>query len=622
MVENFLRECRRNLVAHFSNAENLRFRGVDVERKGDRSEPRGNISPLSFLIMPTRFDDGVDKQVEDLRERMRLLQQDRRANIDLLEANKQANENEIRSLKEDNKKLRIRLSNLQKSAVSDADSHLSDVDSLRRLVRQKRNEFDTQKSSSKKLISKLNKLKSEAVMEDNRPSPEDVELSKQIRKLENRLDRAMMQYNEAQGICSTYEHIVKRLKAERIEFDNQLTALERTLESKYRDFEELTMLCGDASHARDVAQHTLHKAKWSFEENKQRRSREIRERQQHIKVRKQIIKKQERAEDDKRRQQLHTADTDGTNVVGDMSASNNSISVSPQEQIAEQEQKLSVYENAFRKIKDATGVGNVKEMIRKVVGQESTTKNLVSLSAQHQTKMEGLSRLQKSLMNDVQVAKCSLSVSSSSNNKSTKPLDELQDTQYAKSSQFERAKSQLDRLELAIVSTKAGVEHLRAKLFDLPDEFDVDSDNLMEMSLPDIIRSSGDILLDVNARANDNTAGEFNNKHSTNETNSSSNKVTRFSPQIDSNLQSRRPTTRGAAEVSVPFNQRISLRSARERAAFDQDDSDDDNGADFGDLGMDTISRKTLKKMSYHIVAAEERKRLLQQQQAALVENG
>ena len=555
---------------------------------------------------------------------MRLLQQDRRANIDLLEANKQANENEIRSLKEDNKKLRIRLSNLQKSAVSDADSHLSDVDSLRRLVRQKRNEFDTQKSSSKKLNSKLNKLKSEAVMEDNRPSPEDVELSRQIRKLENRLDKAMMQYNEAQGICSTYEHIVKRLKSERIEFDNQLTALERTLESKYRDFEELTLLCGDASHARDVAQHTLNKVKWSFEENKQRRSREIRERQQHIKVRKQIIKKQERAEEDnKRRQQLRSADTDGT-YVGEMSTSNNSISVSPQEQIADQEQKLSVYENAFRKIKDATGVGTVNEMIRKVIGQESTTKNLVSLSAQHQTKVEGLSRLQKSLVNDVQVVKCSLSVSSStSTKKSTKPLDELQDTLYARSSQLERAKSQLDRLELAIVSTKAGVEHLRAKLVDLPDEFDVDSGNLY---LPDIIRSSGDILLDVHARANDNTADEFNNKHSTKESNntsSNSNKVTRFSPQIEteSNLQSRRPTTRGAAEVSVPFNQRITLRSAKERAAFDQDDSDDD-GADFGDLGMDTISRKTLKKMSYHIVAAEERKRLLQQQQAALVENG
>lgn len=560
---------------------------------------------------PTRFDDGVDKQVEDLRERMRLLQQDRRANIDLLEANKQANENEIRSLKEDNKKLRLRLSNLQKSAVSDVDNHLSDVDSLRKLVRQKRNEFDTQKVTSRKLCAKLNKLKGDAALEEQRPSPEDIELSRQIRKLENRLDKALMQYNEAQGICSTYEHIVKRLKAERVEFDNQLTALERTLESKHRDFEELNLLCGDASHARDVAQHTLHKAKWSFDENKQRRSREIRERQQHIKVRKQIIKKQERAEEEKRRQQLGTAaggeeeeyDSNGDEGEGDMSAASKRC-ISQQEQMVDQEQKkLSVYENAFRKIKDATGVGNVKEMIHKVVGQEPTTKNLVSLSAQHQSRMEDLSRLQKMLLNDVQKVKCSLSVSSSAAMR-MKPLDELQDALYARSSRLERAKSQLDRLELAMISTKTGVEHLREKLFVLPDEYNVDRGVLTETSLPDVIRSSGDILLDVH---NNNVN---NNPHQEDGCNYV------FSPQVERNLQSRRPVTRGAVEVSVSFNQRISLPSAKERTVFDQEDHDDDETADFGDLGMEGLSRSTLKKISYQIVASEERKRLLLQQQA------
>ena len=45
----------------------------------------------------------IDKQVDDLRDRMQLLQQDRRANIDWVEANKLANGNEVRSLKEDNK---------------------------------------------------------------------------------------------------------------------------------------------------------------------------------------------------------------------------------------------------------------------------------------------------------------------------------------------------------------------------------------------------------------------------------------------------------------------------------------------------------------------------------------
>jgi hypothetical protein len=62
--------------------------------------------------------------------------------------------------------------------------------------------------------------------------------------LENRLDKAMIKYNEAQSIRKTYEQIVKRLKEERVGFDNQLAAIERTLAAKTHDYEELLLLSG------------------------------------------------------------------------------------------------------------------------------------------------------------------------------------------------------------------------------------------------------------------------------------------------------------------------------------------------------------------------------------------
>jgi len=369
---------------------------------------------------PAFHHDAVDNQVDDLRDRMRLLQQDRRANIDLLEGNKVANGNEVRSLKEDNKKLRTRLSNLQKSAALDHDSNHSDVDGMKKLVLQKRNEFDTQKSVAIKLGAKLNRLKDEAKichLEEHRPNQEEGPLSRQIRSLENRLDKAMIQYNEAHGICSTYEHIVKRLKEERVSFDNQLTALERTLESKQRDYEELVLLSGDASHAREVAQQKLQKSKWFLEDNKTRRSRDIRERQQHVRIRKQMVKKHEKS-DDERRKALSTAD-DSTDSI----SSPVPIGGRNPQQRADQEHALNVYEIAFRKIKDATGVSNVNEVIRKVVGQESTTENLTSLTAQNQSKMEDLARLQDSMV--VEVEKIKYSVPGSS--KSAKSMDEQQE---------------------------------------------------------------------------------------------------------------------------------------------------------------------------------------------------
>ena len=47
--------------------------------------------------------------------------------------------------------------------------------------------------------------------------------------LENKLDKAMIKYNEAQSIRKTYEMIVKRLKDERVGYDNQLAAIEQLL---------------------------------------------------------------------------------------------------------------------------------------------------------------------------------------------------------------------------------------------------------------------------------------------------------------------------------------------------------------------------------------------------------
>jgi coiled-coil domain-containing protein 151 len=56
----------------------------------------------------------LNAHVEELRERMRMLQSDRTANVDVLEANKTANKDEIKRLRGDNKDLRQKLAQLQR----------------------------------------------------------------------------------------------------------------------------------------------------------------------------------------------------------------------------------------------------------------------------------------------------------------------------------------------------------------------------------------------------------------------------------------------------------------------------------------------------------------------------
>lgn len=78
-----------------------------------------------------------------------------------------------------------------------------------------------------------------------------------IRVMENRLDKAMIKYNEAMSIKKAYELIVKRLREERIGYDNQLTAIEQSLKGKESDFQELIILSQDASYAKDQAEKEL-----------------------------------------------------------------------------------------------------------------------------------------------------------------------------------------------------------------------------------------------------------------------------------------------------------------------------------------------------------------------------
>ena len=68
---------------------------------------------------------------------------------------------------------------------------------------------------------------------------------------------ALIKYNEAQSIRKTYEQIVKRLREERIGFDNQLGSLERTLKAKEHDLTELILMSHDANHAKEIAKAEL-----------------------------------------------------------------------------------------------------------------------------------------------------------------------------------------------------------------------------------------------------------------------------------------------------------------------------------------------------------------------------
>lgn len=173
---------------------------------------------------------------------------------------------------------------------------------------------------------------------------------------------------------------------------------------------------------------------------------------------------------------------------------------------------------------------------------------------------------------------------------------------HFRSSHFVRIKSQFDRLALVMVSIQTGIELIREKFVVLPtDEFDVGQPMIIEETLSDVIRSSGDVLVDVHSKTKEN---ELQMDLQTQDTKFT--ELKRATSQ-SSNLQARRPMTSGVTE-DRPFNQRITLPSAKEISVFDQDDGDE---SVFGVVdALEELSRDGVKKASSNIIATEERRKL------------
>lgn len=110
------------------------------------------------------------------------------------------------------------------------------------MYRRKLDEMRNKTHSKKEHLNSLHDKQVELIKEQVDINSDDHPQMRTIRVMENRLDKAMIKYNEAMSIKKTYELIVKRLKEERIGYDNQLGSIESSLKGKEEDLEELMRL--------------------------------------------------------------------------------------------------------------------------------------------------------------------------------------------------------------------------------------------------------------------------------------------------------------------------------------------------------------------------------------------
>merc|ERR1719356_169411 len=100
-------------------------------------------------------------------------------------------------------------------------------------------------------------------------------------------------------------------------------------------------------------------------------------------------------------------DRAGERQLKEMSATSDLTAGISNDYAQEEKQKLLDYEEAFHRIKEATGVENVNEVIQKFLTQEDTQKNLTNLTRENQSRIDTLMEERRKLRLQVEELKFS-----------------------------------------------------------------------------------------------------------------------------------------------------------------------------------------------------------------------
>jgi len=126
----------------------------------------------------------------------------------------------------------------------------------------------------------------------------------------------------------------------------------------------------------------------------------------------------------------------------------------------DEQEKITTYEEAFRKIRDATGVSDVSEVISKFLTQEETQKRLMEMTKESQLRIDSLQEEKALAKHRVEEIKFSGNVASGTR----RLVDDFETLLSEANSKCERNKAKYERIAKVLVNVKAGVQHLYDKL--------------------------------------------------------------------------------------------------------------------------------------------------------------
>ncbi|KAG5449038.1 Coiled-coil domain-containing protein 151 [Clonorchis sinensis] len=403
---------------------------------------------------------------------------------------------------------------------------------------------------------------------------------KRLRELENRLDKAQLKYQEAEHIKRTYGQIKDKLQDEQLTYGHSLDNLEKQIKMAQDELAELQVMYSDAVLSKDAAQKELKYQEEVIVTERRRREAELTGMKRIAEGKK---SSGEKSGPFSVRDSI-TEDAQGGSAGGSAAhrAENGSLGAGGISE--EQQQKITAFEDSFRQIKEATGLSDLNQIVRRFESQGETLKHLIELKDKAERQCQALREERDRLQSKFEELKYSGETELTSINQLLEQYKKEAETETQRREQLNQSLSEASRL---LVQCKAGVDHIHEKLnFVSISSPYIEKTDTTDDQVPEMLRHCNERLSELMEGLKDVDIDEQLSIMEHEETGELLVGVDFFS-KLEGNMPD--------------FNTRIKIPTTHRESAHD----DDDVGGDENDI----LTRATLKKQSQQIVEMRNKKR-------------
>lgn len=192
-------------------------------------------------------------------------------------------------------------------------------------------------------------------------------IQKQIRQLENRLEKALVKFNEALAHNKELRQEIDGLRRERVVFDSIYKKLERELDHKKKEMANIIEISNSAYESRDQAQQEMQALKKQLEEEQAAFEEEWKDLGRIIEADRARKQNRKQAAEIEQRGEMTVEEEMGMKkklIKGTWAIARDKASMHVQAE------KVQTYEEAFARIMDATNIHSIDELVDTFINAE------------------------------------------------------------------------------------------------------------------------------------------------------------------------------------------------------------------------------------------------------------